>query len=356
MENKNDKKTGHYFYRVEHETPTRFWINNPTIHEAKMAIGEGAVGCTTNPSYVSKLLAAPEERKIIRQFVDLLAPYVSDDHTLAGIVQRLAVARLSSLFMPLYTSSENTKGFVTIQGNPFTEDEEENIFSEGLEARKINPNIMVKIPVTLPGIGALKKLINMNIPVMATEIMGVSQMISICESYQNISSAAGRTPPFYVTHITGILDDYFKQENGILSDPVSPMVLKQAGITVAKHQYKLMQQRHYPGRMIGGGARKLEDFTEFVGGAMDITINWQGTADLLLEKDFPVESKIHEMPGQAVINELLEKLPGFSRAYNIDGMEPAEFYAFGGVELFRNSFIKGWQILLDYIAERRNGI
>jgi hypothetical protein len=36
-------------------------------------------------------------------------------------------------------------------------------------------------------------------------------------------------------------------------------------------------------------------------------------------------------------------------------MEEDEYFDFGGVELFRSSFIKGWNILIDYIDElRRN--
>ena len=39
-----------YFKRVTDQTPTRFWINNVTAKEADMALEEGAVGCTQNPS------------------------------------------------------------------------------------------------------------------------------------------------------------------------------------------------------------------------------------------------------------------------------------------------------------------
>jgi transaldolase len=37
-------------------------------------------------------------------------------------------------------------------------------------------------------------------------------------------------------------------------------------------------------------------------------------------------------------------------------MKPAEFYDFGGVELFRTSFMKGWKQLLALVAERRRGL
>ena len=43
---------------------------------------------------------------------------------------------------------------------------------------------------------------------------------------------------------------------------------------------------------IGGGARGLHHFTELVGGDVNLTINWVGTADALLEQNPPVISRI----------------------------------------------------------------
>ena len=63
-----------------------------------------------------------------------------------------------------------------------------------------------------------------------------------------------------------------------------------AGLSIAKKQYALLNERSYPGIFIGGGARKLEDFTELVGGKLDITINWKGTADVLIGEDRPADS------------------------------------------------------------------
>ena len=48
-----------YFYRIQNLTPTKFWINNVTKEEAKMAIEAGALGCTQNPAYTWKMLTHP---------------------------------------------------------------------------------------------------------------------------------------------------------------------------------------------------------------------------------------------------------------------------------------------------------
>jgi transaldolase len=349
---KNEK---HYFHRVTKETPTRFWINNPTLRQAELAIEEGAVGCTTNPSYIAKILSDPEEALRVQHIVDLLVPFVADDNELAGLAQRLAVEPLAALFRPLYESSGHTQGLVTIQGDPFAEKQAANIIREGLESRKAGPNITVKIPVTTAGIEAIKELVKRDIPTMATEVMGISQAVSICEAYRDISVETGLTPPFFVTHITGILDDHFKRLVKEKNISVSEAAMKQAGLAIAKKQYGILKERGYPGVMLGGGARKLEDFTELVGGDIHITINWTGTADILIEKDLPVVCRIEAAPDKSLIDELSAKIPDFLRAYDPRGMKPEEYYDYGGVELFRSSFMRGWRTLLDFIAQRRKG-
>ena len=345
-----------YFHRVQEETPTRFWINNPTMAQAEKALRAGAMGCTTNPSYVSKLFSSPEDYRAVLRAIDLLVPYETDDSAVAAKVQAMMVARISDLFLPLFEDSKGAAGFVTIQGDPFGETAAQNIIDEGVKNRKIGENIVVKIPVTLPGIEAISYFVDSDVPTMATEVMGLSQAIAICEAYGKAAKASGHAPAFYVTHITGILDDHFKRVVAAGNIDISAEAMKYAGLSIAKREYALMAERGYPGIMIGGGARKLEDFTELVGGDLAVTINWEGTADVLIDRDGPTVRRIDAPVDARLIAELKEKLPDYVRAFEPDGMTPAEFYDYGGVELFRTSFMKGWKQLLALVAERRRKI
>jgi transaldolase len=342
-----------YFQRVAHETATRFWVNNPTAEQAKLAIEAGAVGCTTNPSYVSKLLSSPADRAYVERTINVLLPHIADDTELATVVQRIMVSRLSDIFMPMYDASNGTKGFVTIQGNPFEETDADAIIADGIESRKLGDNITVKIPVTAHGIKAIATLVEQDVPTMATEVMAISQAISIAEAYKSASENSGHTPPFYLTHITGILDDHFKRVIKHENIDISEEAVKWAGLSIAKKQYRLLKEKQYPGTMIGGGARKLEDFTELVGGDLHVTINWKGTAETLLDVNREVVSRIDAEIDQEVIDELNEKLVDYNRAYDENAMSEDEYYDYGGVELFRSSFMKGWNILLDLIADMR---
>ena len=346
------KKNG-YFHDVTAETPTRFWINNPTIKEAKLAIEAGAVGCTTNPAYSSKMLLDADESVIVKNLIREALPHYKNDDDVASVVQRSLVKRLTELFMPIYSRSNGKEGFVTIQCNPLLETGADYIISDGRESRKISPNIMVKIPVTDAGIAAIETLARENNPVMATEVMAVSQAISICEAYKSASVKSGNSPAFYVTHITGILDDYFREVVKLNNLSIPKEILSMAGISIAKKQYKLLKERNYPGRMLGGGARKLEDFTAFVGGDLSITINWKGFAEELIRTHPPVTSLINDLPDSKLVERLMSDLPDYKKAWDDSGMKEEEFFEYGGVELFRNSFIKGWNDLKSEIAAQR---
>jgi transaldolase len=134
---------------------------------------------------------------------------------------------------------------------------------------------------------------------------------------------------------------------------ISADVLWQAGLAVARKLYQIMEDRHYPGIFVAGGARGLHHFTEMVGGKVCCTINWEGTADRLLEQDPPVVYRLYNPVPQKVIDELMEKLPDFKRGYLEDGLEIEEFEGFGPVHLFRSTFVKGWRRVLDLMCERR---
>ncbi len=342
-----------YFVRVTEQSPTMFWINNPTRKHADMALEHGALGCTNNPSYTQKMIDHPEEGEYALNLLDESIRECDDDWETAEIFQRKMVKPIAEKFMPLFEKSNGQHGYVSIQGDPINENDPDAVIRGARANRVVAPNICCKIPTTTSGMKAMETMVTEDIPINATEIFGVSQFISICETYKKVSGQNGHKPMFYMSHIAGIYDDhlmnYVKQNN----IQISPDVLHQAGLAVARKVYNMMIERDYPCVFIGGGARGLHHFTEMVGGKVCITINWEGTADKLIEQNPPVVYRVFNPVPKKVIDELMEKLPDFKRGYLDDGMEPEEYDEFGPVELFRSSFIKSWNRVMALIKERR---
>lgn len=342
-----------YFHRVMTQSPTMFWVNNPTRDQADLALSHGALGCTNNPSYTQKMLDHPTEGEYASKILDQVLDEVQDDRAAAIEFQARMVKPVADKFMPLFESSYGEHGFVSIQGDPFADDVVEDIVNQAIDNRKVSPNICCKIPVTEPGLEAIKELVPQNVPMNSTEIFAVSQFYALAETYERIARKSGQFPMIYMSHIAGIYDDYLQnyvKENDV---QISPDVLHQAGLAVARKVYHIMTEGAYKCVFIGGGARGLHHFTEMVGGRVVVTINWVGTADKLIEQNPPVVYRLFNPVPQKVIDELMEKLPDFKKGYLDDGLSIEEFEDFGPVQLFKSAFTTSWGKILEVINTQR---
>jgi transaldolase len=339
-----------YFHKLTDTTPTRFWVNNPNAEEMERAIDAGAISCTTNPAYCSKLLKS--ELHEVHGVIDRVIATTDDDDQAADLVYQECAARIMRGFLPLHEQSSGVDGWVTIQDDPRRDEDASAIMDASLRHAELGKNYMAKIPVIPSGTACIEELIRQNIAVCATEMFSVAQTAHICELYQRVSRACGKKPVFYVTHITGIFDEYLKgvaQRDGI---DIDPGILNQAGCIVARKVYRLIQDRGYDTTLLGGGARGMHHFTEFVGGDFHVTINWS-TAREIMDTDIPVVPHIDAEASAEVVEELRRKLSDFRKAYDDDGLSPEEFQAFGPVQHFRNEFIKGYNHLVSEVANRR---
>ena len=341
-----------YFHQVAKETPTRLWINNPTLEDADRAISAGAISCTTNPTFCAHMLKAESESVHAFSLIDNMVQQTSDDRVVAERVMQQLVKRVMEKFLPLYERNPGVEGLVSIQGDPHGDEDPDFIVGEALRFRELERNFITKIPLTHAGLRAIEILVAENMPIIATEVFAVEQAVQACELYCRVSEKTGYRPPFYVTHITGIFDEYlanYVKRQGI---DIAPEVLRQAGCAVARKQYHLLQSKRYPVTMLGGGARGTHHFTEMVGGSIHITINWS-TALELLQANPPVVSRMDSPISPLVIDELLNKLPDFRKAYLEHGLLTEEFGDFGPLQHFRGMFVKGWDTLVKSVADRR---
>lgn len=340
-----------YFTKIKEQTQTRLWINNPTMPEIESSLAHGAVCCTTNPAYSANMLQ--RDRDYALSVIKDCLKKSEDDNIVADLVQQRLVVRVLQAFEPTYVKSNGQEGFVSIQGNPYSDDSAAHIIDEARRYRKLGPNLIAKIPATEEGFKAIETLIAEDVPIIATEVFGLSQMIYACELYSRVSNESVKHPAYYITHITGIFDEYLKNLVERENININPDILDQAGLAIARKQYRIFKSRGYPGIMLGGGARGTHHFTDLVGEEMHITVNWSTVEDILKQNP-PVNNNMSIKTDKTVIEELLEKLPDFQRGWLDDGLKINEFEDYGPVQLFRNKFIYGWDQLLNEIHSCRS--
>lgn len=340
-----------YFQRVQEQTPTKFWINNVTREQAHLSIAAGAVGCTQNPAYTWKIIES-DEKQYAYNIIDRITKEQKDDNLAMIELQRELIGNIAVIFKPMYDASRGKHGFVSIQGDPFLEDTK-SIVEFARYNRKAGENIMAKIPVVEGGLEAVEILAKEYIPINATECMAIRQVLDVCEVYEKATKNMVNPAPLYYSVITGIFDEHLASVTKSQNIDISGDALWHAGMIVAKKAYRLVKSRGYNCHFIGGGARGLHHFTEMVGADAQITINWQGTADKLIEQDPPVVQRFFMPTPEVMLDELLEKLEDFRKAYLINGIGVDEYEEYGPVVLFRSMFETAWTNSVAAIAARR---
>jgi transaldolase len=338
-----------YFHRVARQTATEFWINNPTLKEAELALGAGAVGATTNPTYLSRLVR--EEPEYVAGLIDAALQLTNDMDRAADLVYQQAVARLQRLFEPLYTTTEKRFGYVAIQGDPRLNTDSQAILEGAFRYRQLGGNIIVKVPSWPAGAVALEKLAGMGIPTIATLGFSVDQAAYMAEACQRGIEASGIRAPCYVTFIAGVLDDYLTRVMTPAGGIAPIDLIQHAGCTATRAAYRLYKDRGYEARLIGGGARGPHHFTELVGGDMAVTIGWT-IAQQILESGGQVKSRIGARTPRSIVAGLEARFPDFCKAFEVRSLRPEEFHDFGPVAWFQESFINGTNVLLRAIDAR----
>ncbi|HUZ03588.1 MAG TPA: transaldolase family protein [Thermomicrobiaceae bacterium] len=342
-----------YFRQMQAETPTRAWVNNPTLEEVELALAQSAVGCTTNPAYGGGLLKrAPE---LVLPIIRELVRSTDDDAKAAWHVQERLVAPIVSRFRPLYEASAGRHGYVSIQGSPDADTDADAILAEAHAGHALGPNAAPKLPATEPGLRAFESVVAAGYPVIVTEVFSVAQLIATCERYLSVTSRTGVFPPFFLSPITGIFGDHLKaiavRDGLAIRNEDAELV----GVALSRACYALVKERGYPVMLLCGGARIPFDLTGLVGADVHCTINWSTFAQLIADPapfaqgyDTPIDA--------AVIDRLCAAVPDVEKALRHDGLTVDEFETFGPVQHFRNNFLAGWRAVREAIAAERSAL
>ncbi len=343
-----------YFHRVEQEAGTRFWINNVTRAQARLAIEAGAVGATQNPAYLSKVIGSKDDGAWIDSIIEELLRVYPDDGQLVSELQRRVIAGVAEEFMPLYQSTGGARGLVSIQADPYHEDTA-TILDNAEKCRAMMPNCLIKIPATKDGLDAIGTLIAERVPVLATEVMSIDQVIEVAELHKEKTSGVKNPAPFIFAHINGIFDEHLEETARKEGIQVSPEAMRVPALALGQAIHHRLEEGGYSAEYLAGGARGLHHFTDWVGARGGVTINWAGSADKLIELNERAEDRFAKPVDEKLIEELLDKLPDFKKAYTPGSLTSGEYEAFGPVVRFRNQFEAGWKAALEYVAAKRRG-
>jgi transaldolase len=214
-----------------------------------------------------------------------------------------------------------------------------------------SPNISVKLPCTSAGLDVLEDCVAEGICVTSTVSFTVPQVIAIAERHRAgmaRARAKGIEPgKCFAVIMIGRLDDYLREIAHDNKAGVTEEDIQQAGLAVTKRAYSLYKERAYDAVLLVAALRGSYHLTELTGADLLMSIHptWQGP---FVTKEFPREERI-EKPVPADAIERLRQMPEFVRAYEPEGMLPAEFISYGVCQRTLCQFAEvGWKLLESY--------
>ncbi len=340
---------GNYLQQLASATPTQFWNDSGEPSEIATALSNGAVGVTTNPILIPRVVLAHAEEWRVR--VRHMAKTM-DPADIPHAVTAQVVATAADLLMPIYVASAGAAGYVCAQGNPNNHADAQAMVDEALAFHALRPNIANKIPASAAGLAAVTELTSRGVTTTCTTSFTVPQVLAIAEAFERGLKACtkGRdSVRCFAVIMAGRLDDHLRDEVQAGRGFAREEAITIGGLAVSKRAYALYEERGLRPVLLIGGMRGHYHVTELVGGRMVLTIAPSMQA-AILEKGYTLRMSIGEPVPADLVSELRGG-PDFRRAYEPDGMRPDEFASFGAFVKTQGQFIQNYRQLTDFIQQ-----
>jgi transaldolase len=335
-------------------TITDLWNDSCSIEELTFSVAHGAVGATTNPSIVVYVLN--KEMHLWKDRIRQIAeenPAFTDDEVAVRLNQEMAV-KGAEILRPVFDRERGKKGRISIQTMAKYYRDSARLLAQAREFAALAPNMQIKLPVTNAGLPAIEEATYEGISINATVSFTVAQSVAVAEAVERglrRREAEGKdisTMSPVCTVMCGRLDDWLKivaEKEDIIVDPAC---LEWAGVASMKRAYEIYQERGYRLRLLSAAYRNHMHWSEFIGGDVVVSIpfKWQQRYNA---SDVACIPRIDTPVPQVYLDELRLKFVDFRRAYEEDGLAPAEFDTFGSTARTLRQFIEAYEQLVGMV-------
>lgn len=145
------------------DTGTKLYLDSVDPAEVQRNLDYGAVGATSNPVIISKIVAAGDLDEMIEQLISKGL----DNEAISWELTDHLVKEAQERFLPIWKSTGGNAGYVSFELDPLLEDPKVDLSQEERTRRYIelgkrwskgHQNRMIKVPATEAGIAALEPL------------------------------------------------------------------------------------------------------------------------------------------------------------------------------------------------------
>ena len=324
-------------------TPTALWNDSADPVELETAIAWGAVGATCNPVIALAAIRADQPRweGRIAELAEEL-PTATESEIGWKVVEEVSL-QAAKLLEPTFAEHAGRNGRLSMQTDPRLRRSATALADQAERFASLAPNIIVKVPATEVGVEAIEEATYRGVNINVTVSFTVPQALATGEAIERglkRREAEGKDVSSIgpvVTIMVGRLDDWLKEVVARDGIEIDPEHLEWAGVAAVKRAYTLFQERGLRARVLAAAYRNQLQWTELVGG------------DLVLSPPFAWGQKFQEsgidptpridVPVDPEIIASLDQIEDFRRAYEPDGMTPAEFDDFGATRKTLRQFL-----------------
>jgi len=223
--------------------------------ELKNRIDNDALrGVTSNPAIFEKAIGGSNDYDSAIRSLALQNKSTEEIYTALAIAD---VQHACDLFRSLYDSQDNSSdGYVSLEVGPALINDTEGTIEEGIRFWKAvnRPNVMIKVPATLEGLPAIRRLIGEGINVNVTLIFGLDRYRAVAEAYMagledrinagqpidNIASVAS----FFLSRIDVMVDPILEKliTEGGQKGEIAQSLLGEVAIASAKKAYQIYKE------------------------------------------------------------------------------------------------------------------
>ncbi|GAA3956572.1 bifunctional transaldolase/phosoglucose isomerase [Hymenobacter antarcticus] len=233
------------------------FISRPILIDGKLQrrISDEALrGVTSNPAIFAKAIGDSTD------YDAAIAALATQGKTNDEIYTSLAVADVQhacDLFRPLYDGEgHGSDGYVSLEVSPTLVNDTEGTITEGLELwHAVNrPNVMIKVPATLEGLPAIRRLIAEGVNVNVTLIFSVERYKLVAEAFLTgleDRAAAGKplaridsVASFFLSRIDVLIDPLLEKiaAEGGEKGTLAQSLVGEVALASAKQAYQLYKE------------------------------------------------------------------------------------------------------------------
>jgi transaldolase len=266
----------------------------------------------------------------------------------------------ADLFRPIHARSAGMDGWVSLEVSPLLAQDAAGTLAaaKALYARANRPNLMIKIPGTLPGLRAIEEAIFAGIPVNVTLLFSREQYLAAAEAF--LRGIERRIEANLSPDVVSVASVFVSRWDAAVAGKVPDRIQAQLGIAMAKRIYKAYRGLlHSPRwqRIYNAGARTQRLVWASTG------VKDPAASDILYVKALTAQFTVITVP-EGTLNALGDhgEITTLLRADGGNCEEKLAEFRDAGIDLYAlatqlqdegtKSFVKSWNALMGVIASK----